>query len=143
MPLPCLLPVLAQPQQQVGPLPAFAQVPVAPNAVQELATISGLNANISTAVSTSGWAYTASGIAYRCGAVTFTVTAGIAAAAALFVITFQHPFRGTPIVLCGGGPNLVAALLASNISTTQFQVFTATALVANAGQVAQWIAIGV
>lgn len=105
--------------------------------------LSGLNANISTAASTSGYAYTASGIAYRCGAVTFTVTAGIAIGTGLYVVTFQHRFRNPPIVLCGGGPGCVASLLASAISATQFTVFTATALGAGAGQVVQWIAIGV
>lgn len=142
MPGPRFRPTDPPPLPQAG-LPAASPtlVPAAPQ--QELAAISSLNANISVASATSGWAYTASGIAYRCGAVTFTVTAGIAVGGALFVVTFQHPFRGAPIVLCGGGPALIAALLASGISATQFQVFTATALAAGAGQVMQWIAVGV
>lgn len=141
---PRFLPVPAQPQRQQSHL--FTP-PAAPAPVQELAPITGLNASVSVAASTSGWAYTAAGIAYRCGAVTFTTTAGIAAGSQLFTVTFQHPFRVAPIVVCSGGPNAVSAFLAAAgalpATATAFNVFNVNALGIGAGQVMQWIAIGV
>lgn len=107
--------------------------------------ISGLNASVSSAVSTSGYAYTANGIAYRCGVVTFTTTAGIAAASGVFNVNFQHPFRTntTPVVLCGGGTNNPSAWAAFFAQPTLFQAVNVTAIGIVANQVMQWIAIGV
>lgn len=143
MTLPRFAPIQPQAQPQQGPLPSLAQFTPPPNAVQELAAISSLNASISAAGSTLGYAYTAPGIAYRCGVVTFTTTANLAVGSNLFTVTFQHPFRGTPIVVCGGGPAFSNAFNAITVTPTSFVCFNVDAVGTAAGQGMQWIAIGV
>lgn len=143
MTLPRFTPIQPQSQPQQEPLPHLAQSTIPPSAAQELAAISSLNANISVASSTLGYAYTASGIAYRCGVVTFTTTANIAAGGNLFTVTLQHPFRGTPIVICGGGPAFTNAFNAISTTPTSFICFNVNIVGTAAGQGMQWIAIGV
>lgn len=143
MTLPRFTPIQPQAQPQQEPLPHLAQSTTPPSAVQELAAISSLNASVSAASSTFGYAYTASGIAYRCGVVTFTTTANIAAGGDLFTVTFQHPFRGIPVVVCGGGPQFTNAFNAITVTSTNFVCFNVNTVGTAAGQGMQWIAIGV